>query len=203
MLIVGVTGGIGSGKSTAARILGELGAYVFDADQVAKELIETNRELQLELIDEFMDDIIDSTGEIVKSKLARIGFSNLANQEMLNEIIHPFVIQANEDKIEKLRQQNGAELYVVDAPLLFEANMDQRCDYTILVYTRLNLRLQRALKRGTLTRDEILRRMDLQMPEEEKMELANYVIDNNSDEAHLRQEVIRIYREISQNEPLR
>ena len=196
MFVVGVTGGIGSGKSTAARMLGEFGGFIFDADQVAKQLIDTNEALQQELIDEFMDDIIDSSGEIVKSKLARIGFSSQANQEMLNEIIHPFVIQANEEKIDEVRERGDTELYVVDAPLLFEAGMDQRCDYTVLVYARLRLRLERAMKRGNLSRDEILRRMDLQMPEEEKMEIADFVIDNNSDEAHLREEVLRIYNEI-------
>lgn len=196
MYIIGVTGGIGSGKSTVSRMLEEKGAYLFDADKVAKELIDTNQDLQQELIDEFMDDIVDSSGQIVKYKLARIGFSNQANQEMLNEIVHPFVIQANEANVEEIRQRGDVELYVVDAPLLFEADMHLRCDYTILVYTRLKLRLERALKRGNLSREEILRRIDLQMPEEEKMELADYVIENNSTREVLAQQVDRIYREI-------
>ncbi len=196
MYIIGVTGGIGSGKSTVSRMLQDKGAYVFDADTVAKELLDTNRDLQQELIDEFMDDIVGADGNIVKSKLARIGFSNQANQEMLNEIVHPFVIQANEKVLEKVRQRGDVEMYVVDAPLLFEAEMHLRCDYSILVYTRLNIRLERALKRGNLSREEILRRIDLQMPEEEKMELADFVIENNGTEQELASEVDKVYREI-------
>ncbi len=196
MYIIGVTGGIGSGKSTVSRMLQDKGAYVFDADTVAKELLDTNRDLQQELIDEFMDDIVGADGNIVKSKLARIGFSNQANQEMLNEIVHPFVIQANEKVLEKVRQRGDVEMYVVDAPLLFEAEMHLRCDYSILVYTRLKIRLERALKRGNLSREEILRRIDLQMPEEEKMELADFVIENNGTEQELASEVDKVYREI-------
>lgn len=196
MYIIGVTGGIGSGKSTVSRMLRDKGAYVFDADTVAKELLDTNQDLQQELIDEFMDDIVGADGNIVKSKLARIGFSNQANQEMLNEIVHPFVIQANENVLEKVRQRGDVEIYVVDAPLLFEAEMHLRCDYSILVYTRLKIRLERALKRGNLSREEILRRIDLQMPEEEKMELADFVIENNGTEQELASEVDKVYREI-------
>ncbi|MCF7804639.1 MAG: dephospho-CoA kinase [Candidatus Marinimicrobia bacterium] len=196
MFIVGVTGGIGSGKSTVSQMLKDRGAYIFDADTVAKELIDSNEELQQELIDEFMDDIIDDAGNIVKSKLARIGFSNQANQEMLNAIIHPYVFRANDEQIEQVRQRGNVDLYVVDAPLLFESGMDMHNDYNILVYTRLKLRLERAQKRGTLSRDEIIRRLDLQMPEEEKMELADFIIDNNGTEEDLRREVDRVYNEI-------
>lgn len=196
MFIVGVTGGIGSGKSTVSRLFAEKGAYIFDADTVAKQLIETREDLQQELIDEFMDDIIDSEGNIVKSKLARIGFSNQANQEMLNAIIHPYVFQANDAEIEQVRAQGETDLYIVDAPLLFESGMDLHTDYTVLVYTRMKLRLERAKKRGNLSIDEITRRMDLQMPEEEKIELADFVIDNNGAEEDLHREVDRVYAEI-------
>jgi len=196
MLSLGVTGGIGSGKSTVSRTLSEKGAYIFDADEVGKQLIETSKALQQELVDEFMDDILDSQGYIVKSKLARIGFSNRANQEMLNAIIHPYVFQANDAKQEEIRSRGDIDLYVLDAPLLFESGMDQHVDYTLLVYTKMKIRLQRALHRGNLSRDEILRRMDLQMPEEEKMELADFVIVNNGTEEELRQEIDRIYKRL-------
>ncbi|MBS1270882.1 MAG: Dephospho-CoA kinase [Candidatus Marinimicrobia bacterium] len=193
MLVVGVTGGIGSGKSTVSEMFAEKGAYIFDADTVAKEMIDTNEELQQELIDEFMDDIIDENSNIVKSKLARIGFSNQANQEMLNAIIHPYVFQANDAQVEAARERGDTDLYILDAPLLFESGLDLHTDYTVLVYTRMKLRLERAKKRGNLSHDEITRRMDLQMPEEEKVELADFVIDNNGTEEELRAEVDRVY----------
>jgi len=196
MFIVGVTGGIGSGKSTVSRIFEEKGAYVFDADTVAKEMIDTNEDLQQELIDEFMDDIIDEEGNIVKSKLAHIGFSNQANQEMLNAIVHPYVFHANDEQVEAVRERGNTDLYILDAPLLFESGLDLHTDYNILVYARLKLRLERAKKRGNLTYDDITRRMDLQMPEEEKMDLADFVIENNGTDVELRAEVDRVYSEI-------
>ena len=196
MIRVGVTGGIGSGKSTVSELFQDKGAYVFDADKVAKRLLVTDQQLQQELINEFMDDIIDADGNIVKEKLARIGFSSRENQETLNAIIHPYVYQANDAKQAEIANREDVELYVLDAPLLFESGLDRHVDYTILVYARMKIRLQRALQRGRLSRDEILRRMDLQMPEEEKMELADFVIENNGTEQELRRETDRVYRHI-------
>lgn len=196
MLRVGITGGIGSGKSTVSRILEEKGAYVFDADQVAKNLIDSDPALQQELLDEFMDDIIDSAGRIVKEHLARIGFSSRENQEMLNAIVHPYVFRANDELQEQLAREDEVKLYVLDAPLLFESGLDHHVDYTVLVYARLKTRLERALQRGTLSRDDILRRMDLQMPDEEKMQLADFIIENNGTEEELRAETDRIYHRI-------
>ncbi len=196
MIRVGVTGGIGSGKSTVSGLLEEMGAFVFDADSVAKHLLEKDSQLQQELINEFMDDIIDGEGNIVKEKLARIGFSSRENQETLNAIIHPYVYQANDAKQAETAERGDVDLYVLDAPLLFESGLDRHVDYTILVYARMKIRLQRALRRGTLSRDEILRRMDLQMPEEEKMELADYVIENNGTEEELRRETEQVCQQI-------
>lgn len=196
MIRVGVTGGIGSGKSTVSRILEAKGAYVFDADNVAKNLLDSDSCLQQELINEFMDDIIDSNGHIQKEKLAQIGFSSQENQEMLNAIIHPYVFRANDLQQEKLARQGVVPLYVLDAPLLFESGLDRHVDYTILVYARFKIRLERALRRGTLSREEILRRMDLQMPEEEKMQLADFIIENNGTEQELHLATEQVYRRI-------
>jgi len=196
MYVVGVTGGIGSGKSTVSNFLREEGAYIFDADTVAKHLLDTDPELQQDLIDEFLEDIIDTDGNIVKEKLARIGFSNKANQETLNEIVHPYVFRAHEEEVEKVRRRGSTNLYVIDAPLLFESGLNQRTEYDILVYAKLKVRLSRAQKRGTLTREQILKRMDLQMPEEEKMELADFIIENNGTEEELKRETLKIYNQI-------
>lgn len=197
MLVIGVTGGIGSGKSTVSEIFREKGAYIFDADSVAKRLIDTDEALQRELVDEFMDDILDGHNRIIKSKLAEIGFSSKANQEMLNEIVHPYVVRENDQQIQKAREEGDTELYIVDAPLLFEASMHLNCDYTILVYAKFRVRLNRAMERGNLSREQILRRIDLQMPDEQKMELADFVIENNGTIEELRSQVEEVCQKIS------
>ena len=197
MYVVGVTGGIGSGKSTVSKIMEEKGAYVFDADSVAKHLLSTNEQLRQDLIDEFQDDIIDDEGKIVNEKLARTGFSNKLNQEALNGIVHPYVLEAHEKAVDEIRQKESTDLYILDAPLLFESGFDQRTDYTLLVYAHMKIRLNRSLKRGNLSRNEILRRMDLQMPEEEKLELADFVIENNGTEDELREATLKVFSQIT------
>ncbi len=196
MIRIGVTGGIGSGKSTVSSYLAEKGAYVFDADSVAKEILATNTQLQQELIEEFSDDITDAAGNIVNEKLARIGFSSRENQETLNALIHPYVVEAHEITQQKIADQEETELYLLDAPLLFEAGLEQHVDFSVLVCAQMNIRLKRALERGNLSRDEILRRMDLQLPEEEGKALADFVIHNNGTEADLRSRVEEIYHQI-------
>lgn len=197
MYVVGVTGGIGSGKSTVSKIMEEKGAYVFDADSVAKHLLSTNEQLRQDLIDEFQDDIIDDEGKIVNEKLARTGFSNKLNQEALNGIVHPYVLEAHEKAVDEIRQKESTDFYILDAPLLFESGFDQRTDYTLLVYAHMKIRLNRSLKRGNLSRNEILRRMDLQMPEEEKLELADFVIENNGTENELREATLKVFSQIT------
>jgi len=196
MIRIGVTGGIGSGKSTVSAYLAEKGAYVFDADSEAKAILASDSQLQQELVEEFSDDITDAAGNIVNQKLARIGFSSRENQETLNALIHPYVIEAHKRTQQKVARQQKTDLYVLDAPLLFEAGLEQHVDFSILVCAQMNIRLKRALARGNLSRDEILRRMELQLPEEDGKALADFVIHNNGTETELQSRVEEIYQQI-------
>ena len=190
MVTLGVTGGLGSGKSTACRYLQEKGAYVFGADIIAKEILSNNEEIQFQILDAFGNTVAEE-GKIDHQKLARIAFASEENQTILNDIVHPFVIAAFEQELLKIGNQEG--LFVVDAPLLFESGFDSHLDHTLLVYTKYKIRLGRAMRRGNLDREDILRRMSLQMPEEEKRELASYVIENNGAEDQLRDAVFALY----------
>jgi dephospho-CoA kinase len=193
VVTIGITGGLGSGKSTACQRLKEKGAIIFDADSIAKELLQDSV-VQEELIEEFGADIMRE-GTVNTGKLAKIAFSSEENQTALNNIIHPRVIEKFEEIREKVADKEG--LLVMDAPLIFESGIDAHLDHTVLIYSTMKLRIGRALRRGNLTRDQILRRMELQMPEEEKRELASIVIENNGSIEHLYEEIDKLYTSLT------
>lgn len=189
MVTLGITGGLGAGKSTACQRLKEKGAVIFDADTIAKEILQ-EPQIQEQLIDEFGAEIVQN-GSVITSRLARIAFINEENQSALNNIVHPRVIE----RFEKLREELGDRdgLLVMDAPLIFESGINGHLDHTVLIYSTMKLRIARALRRGNLTREQILQRMALQMPEEEKRELADFVVENNSTVEHLYEEIDKLY----------
>ncbi|MGC9362969.1 MAG: dephospho-CoA kinase [Fidelibacterota bacterium] len=189
MVTLGITGGLGAGKSTACQRLKEKGAVIFDADKIAKEILK-EPSVQKAIQDEFGIDVLHN-GVVDTGKLARIAFANEENQSALNNIVHPYVIERFETMRETLADRDG--LLVIDAPLIFESGIDGHLDHTVLIYSTMKLRIARALRRGNLTREQILQRMALQMPEEEKRELADFVVENNSTVEHLYEEIDKLY----------
>ncbi|MBC8175246.1 MAG: dephospho-CoA kinase [Candidatus Marinimicrobia bacterium] len=197
MLKVGVTGGIGSGKSAVSKRLAELGAYVFDADWEAKKILDENETVQEQLIQEFGTDIQNPDGTINRKKLARKGFSNEENQAILNAIIHPFVFDAIDEVYEKLKKTKKHPIFVVDAALIYESGLDQHLDYVITVIAQYGLRLKRAMSRSNLTREEVVKRMDLQLPDNTKVQMADFIIDNNESEEKLYKQVDEVFHQLA------
>ncbi|MFQ6674700.1 MAG: dephospho-CoA kinase [Fidelibacterota bacterium] len=196
MLRVGMTGGIGSGKSLASRRMAQLGAYVFDADYEAKKILRENKDVQEDLIQEFGTDILNPDRTVNERKLAVKGFANEENQAILNAIIHPYVFHEIDKQYEKTKEEKRAPVFLVDAALIYESGLDQHLDYVIVVTAQYGLRLQRALQEGKLSREEIQKRIDLQLPEESKLQMADFVIDNNGTEENLVQQVDEIYGQL-------
>ena len=197
MLKIGVTGGIGSGKSAASIRMEELGAYRFDADKEAKEILSRNEQVQKDLIEEFSTDILNPDGTVNSQKLARVAFANDENQAVLNAIIHPHVFESIDRQYGNVLEKGVASLFVVDAALIYESGLDQHLDYVIVVSVQYGQRMQRALKRGKLKRGQIQKRMDLQLPEEAKSKMADFIIDNNGSEEDLIKQVGDIYSRIT------
>jgi len=196
MLRVALTGGIGTGKSTASKILNKLGAFIFDADKEAKNILKYNETIQSELIAEFGTDIMSGDEKIDNNKLARIAFQDQDHQLRLNSIIHPYVFQEIDKNFDDVLEKGTYDIFVVDAALIYESGADTHMDYIIVITAFLKVRMERALQRETLTRDEILKRMDLQWPEEEKIALADFVIHNDSTEEEFRNSITDIYNQL-------
>ena len=196
MLRVALTGGIGTGKSTASKILNELGAFIFDADKEAKNILKNNETTQSELIAEFGTDIMSGDEKIDNNKLARIAFQDLDHQLKLNSIIHPYVFQQIDKNFDNALEKGTHDIFVVDAALIYESGADTHMDYVIVITALLKVRMERALQRERLTRDEILKRIDLQWPEDEKIALADFVIHNDGTEEELRGSITDIYNQL-------
>jgi len=192
VVTIGITGGLGSGKSTACQRLKEKGAIIFDADSIAKQILQYSL-VQEQLVDEFGADIIQN-GAVNTGKLAKIVFSSEDHQATLNNIVHPYVIEQFEKLRDEFADKDG--LLVMDAPLIFESGIDAHFDHTVLIYSTMKLRINRAMKRGNLPREQILQRMELQMPEEEKRELASIVIENNGSVEHLYEEIDKLFADL-------
>ena len=189
MLRVGLTGGIGSGKSTASQHFSSLGAYVINADEEAKNLISTNETVQNELIAEFGTDIIDGTGSVNKKKLARIAFQDQDHQQRLNSVVHPYIYNLIDKEFNQVLNIGKHGIFIVDGALIFESGYDVHLDYVIVVTAQLKHRMERALGRETLSREEILKRIEFQWPEKEKVNLADFVIHNDGTEKELHKNI--------------
>ena len=185
MLKVGLTGGIGSGKSTASNFFNELGAFVLDADTEAKNMISANDVVQHELISEFGTDIINAEGKIDKEKLARVAFQDVDHQRRLNSVVHPYIYDLIDNSYEKILSEGKHTVFIIDAAMIYESGYDIHLDYIIVITAQLKNRMERALARNTLTTEEILKRIEFQWTEEEKVGMADFVIHNDGSEKEL------------------
>lgn len=178
MLKIGLTGGIGSGKSTVAGIFKVLGIPVFDADANTRQLMETDVSLQSGIVNLLGDKTFEN-GRLNRKWIADIVFNDPFQLEKLNALVHPAAIRAGE---QWANQQNAA--YVIkEAALFFEAGSTEGMDYIIGVFAPQHIRINRVMKRDGVTRDEVLSRMKRQIQEEIKMRLCDFVILN--DDQHL------------------
>ena len=194
MIKIGVTGNIGSGKTTLVKLFDRSKTFIFNADKEAKKHLKKHSVLQKKIINIFGNQIVTGTYLDFK-KLAEVAFQNKKNQQILNGIIWPEISLLIECALREAEKENF-KYFVVDAALLFEANLNHFFDYIILVTAEKNIRLNRALKRNTLDLSQIKKRMSLQMSDEEKIKSSNFVIYNNGNKEELKKEFQKILKKI-------
>lgn len=179
MLVIGLTGGIGTGKSEAARHLKGLGAAVIEADAVGHEVYKPNTECWREVVSAFGEDVLQPNGEIDRRKLGGIVFSSPEQLARLNGIVHPGIARMVTDQLERLRVQ-GTPVAVVEAALLFEAGWDSLVDEVWVTDSPVEAVVQRLQVRSGLSPREVVERIESQMDRSERLARADVVIDNAS-----------------------
>lgn len=195
--IIGILGGVGSGKSTVAAEFAKLGCKVIDADKIAHKLLE-RKTVKEKIASAFGRDVLDAKGRIDRRKLAAIVFAYADKLLTLNGIIHPLVLRRAEQLIERYNRQNKVKAIVLDMPLLVEIGWAGRCDRLIFVNCRQKIRAERAKKLG-FDKNQRKIRENFQISLDNKMNLADNTIENNSDFSALVRQVADIFSDITNN----
>lgn len=195
--VIGLTGGIASGKSTAAKILAELGAEIIDADQLARDVVRPGEPAYRAIVSAFGTDVLNEDGTINRAALGTIVFADPVARRQLESITHPAIARQAEHLLAELRSR-GTQLAVYMAPLLIEAGITGRVDEVWVVYVDRETQIRRLMCRDGLSKDDALQRIASQMSMEEKRDLARVVIDNRGTEADL----VRTIRETWEREIL-
>ena len=207
MLKVGLTGGIASGKSVVGEMFVALGAHLIHADQIAHELMQPGEPVYQEVVRRFGPGILNPDGTISRPKLAEVAFGspneNIASRvEELNRIVHPSVIQMQDQWMEQVGQDHPDAVAIVEAALIVEAGAAERFYRLVVVTCRPEQRVQRFAQRLKLDLDtarmEVNRRMAAQIPDEEKSKLADYVIDNSGSLDATEKQVREVYGRLKQ-----
>ena len=199
MLRVGLTGGIASGKSTVARMMAERGAQVLDADQVVRDLMQPGRPVYQQVVQHFGCEIVNPDGEINRKRLADMVFPTGRVRE-LNSIVHPAVIESQDHWMAEVERRDPQGMAVVEAALILEAGAKEHFDKIVVVTAPLKQRAERFAKRLKVSQEaaraEVERRSKVQMPDEEKIKFADYVIANSGDLAGLEKQVQQVFSQL-------
>ncbi|WP_136515840.1 dephospho-CoA kinase [Geomonas edaphica] len=194
MRIIGLTGGIASGKTTVARLFEKLGVPVIDADQLAREVVEPGTQGLARIVDAFGAKVLNPDGSLNRAELGAVVFADPAARRILEGITHPAIRGLAEEKLQRLREAGtGTAFYV--APLLIEAGITSRVHEVWVVYLDRETQLERLMARDGLSREAALARIASQMPMDEKKRLGRIVIDNCGSRKELEAQVLRLWEE--------
>jgi dephospho-CoA kinase len=192
--IIGLTGGIASGKSTMSAMLRDWNIPIIDADQVARDVVKPGKDAYQKIVETYGEQVLSPNGTINREQLGSIIFHNEKEREKLNEIVHPAVrSKMNEQK--EFYINEGARVVVLDIPLLFESKLTHMVDETLLVYVDASTQLKRLMTRNELSEKDAEARIASQMPIDEKVTLADKVIDNNGTIQNSKNQLLRILSE--------
>ncbi|NSL51520.1 dephospho-CoA kinase [Calidifontibacillus erzurumensis] len=176
--IIGLTGGIASGKSTVAKMLKNYGIPIIDADVIAREVVEVGEEAYYKIVEAFGKDILHEDGTIHREKLGAIVFNDEEQRKKLNSIVHP-AVRTRMNELKQKYIEGGEKTIVLDIPLLFESKLTHLVDKIILVYVDYDVQVKRLMERNHFTREQAEARIKAQMPLKDKISLADAVLYNN------------------------
>lgn len=197
--IVGLTGGIASGKSTVSNILMKKGYRVIDADKIARRVVEVGKPSYMKIVEEFGPEILLDDKTINRKALGNIIFNDEGAREKLNKITHPYIFQTIKDNLERLCKDN--HIVFLDIPLLFEEfsllkRNDIQFDEIVLVYIDKELQIERLKKRDKISREEALKKIEVQLAMDEKIKRSSKTINNSGDLKYLNEQIEKLLLEL-------
>jgi dephospho-CoA kinase len=198
MLMVGLTGGIASGKSLVTRVLRDLGAHIIDADKIVHNLLSSSEDACNEVISHFGSSVRLSDGSIDRRKLGDIIFSHPEERAWLNNCIHPRVFQIYKQKVRSLSERNPDSIVVLDAALLIETGYHKQMDKLIVVYANQKDQVKRLMERDRFTLEQAMARISSQLPLDEKRKYADYVIDNTGTRESSERQAREVFERLKQ-----
>jgi dephospho-CoA kinase len=197
MPLIGLTGGIASGKSVVAEMFKSLGAYVIDADQVSRNIMVPNSAVYRKVVQTFGREILEDDQTIDRKKLGDMVFGDPVKQAKLNECTHPEIFREIDRRVGEIRKKNPDALIIVEAALLIETSVYQKFDKLIVVYADEGVQLKRLRERDGFTEEEALKRIRSQMPLKEKIKYADYVVHNNEGLDDTQKQVEEVYKTLT------
>jgi dephospho-CoA kinase len=201
MLKVGLTGSIAVGKSFVLSVLAELGGHVIDADEIAREVVEPGTEGLKSVRDAFGKGVLNDDATLNRAKLGAIVFADETERAKLNSLLHPLIIAAQDHRIREIESHDPNGIVIIDAALMIESGGYRRLDKLIVVHCRPEIQLQRLMSRDGLSREAAERRINSQMPQEQKKTYADFLIDTSDDFENTRAQVATVYDQLKQVSP--
>ena len=196
MLRVGLTGSIAVGKSFVSSLLAELGCHVLDADRTAREVVAPGSVGLRRVVEAFGPGILGSDGALDRARLGGIVFADESRRQLLNSILHPLIIAAQDEWLREREREDPAGVAVIDAALMIETGSFRRFDKLIVVHCRGDVQLERLMRRDSLSREEAGRRVAAQMQQAEKMSHADFLIDTSGTREETRAQTINVYERL-------
>jgi len=196
MLRVGLTGSIGVGKSFVTSVFEELGCHVLDADLTAREVVMPGTPGLKAITEEFGEEILNTDGSLDRKRLGARIFTDQAKRERLNHLLHPFIIARQDEIMRGWEAEDPNGIGIIDAALMIESGGYKRFDKLIVVHCRPEVQLERLMLRDKLSREEALRRISSQMPQEEKQKFADYLIDTSDGFELTRTQIISVHQKL-------
>jgi len=196
MLKIGLTGSIAVGKSYVREVFRELGAFVLDADQTAREVVKPNTVGLKAIVENFGAEVLQPNGELDRIKLGATVFADEAKRQLLNSIVHPLVIENQNNWLGEKEAENAEAIAIIDAALMIESGGYRRFDKIIVVWCDSATQLQRLILRNNLSEQEAVKRINAQMPQEEKKRYADFLIDTSDGFEATKLQTVRIFEQL-------
>lgn len=187
--VIGLTGGIASGKTTISNILKELGAIIIDADKIARKVVEKSSPALKDIEENFGRDVLFKNGRLDRKKLGNIVFNDTGSLKKLNEIIHPYIVEKIIDEINHYKKTYNNRVIILDAALLIELNLMDLVEEVWLIVVPEEMQLGRLVERDNISADQAQKRIDAQIPLEDKKKYADLIIDNSKDLTYLQAQI--------------